>query len=152
MMMHSPAEAGIALLVIGLVLMAVEAHIPSFGALGATGILAFIAGALIMYDQDTGAILGLDPGIFAGVAIFGVIFIALIALVTTRVYRKKIETGAEGLIGSVANVVEWSGKRGRIHVQGEIWRAESESNLDLKEDDKVIITKLKDLTLTIRAE
>ena len=152
MMMHSPTEAGIALLVIGLVLMAVEAHIPSFGALGATGILAFIAGALIMYDPDTGSVLGLDPGIFAGVAIFGVIFIALIALVTTRAYRKKIETGAEGLIGSSAEVVEWSGRSGRIHVQGEIWKAESDTDLDLKKDDKVIVTKLRDLTLTVRAE
>lgn len=151
-MMETPGNLGILLLAVGLILMAVEAHMPSFGAVGAAGLIAFIAGAVIMYDPEADAIMGMDPGIFAGTAIFGAVFIALVAMVTARTYRRKTETGAEGLLGAAAEIVEWSGKNGRVRVQGEIWHAVSENNLDLSPEDKVKIVKLENLILTIRAD
>lgn len=152
MIFSSPNGAGIALIVFGLVLMAVEAHLPSFGVIGAVGLVMFATGSFVLYDPSTATILGFDPGIFVGIAIFGALTIAITAYLAARVYRKKIETGAEGLIGSTAEVVEWSDKKGRVRVQGEIWGAESEAALDLKENDKVTVTKLENLTLTIRAD
>ena len=152
MMFLSPDNAGLSLVIIGLLLMAVEAHLPSFGAIGATGLLMFICGSFVLYDPGTSTILGFDPGIFAGIAVFGALTMAVTAYLAARTYRRKIETGAEGLIGSAAEIVEWSGKKGRVRVQGEIWKAQSDAAMDLKEGDKVAITKLENLTLIIRAD
>src|SRR3546814_13201850 len=44
--------AGVALIALGVVLMAVELAMPSFGALGIGGLAALVAGSLIMFDTD----------------------------------------------------------------------------------------------------
>lgn len=151
-MMETYSHLAIVLMALGLLLMAAEAHMPSFGAVGGAGVAAFIAGAVIIYDPEADAIMGMDPGVFGGVAIAGAVFVALVAFVAARTYRRKTETGAEGLIDATADVVEWDGKQGRVRVQGEIWHAVSESPLMLSADEKVRIVKLENLTLTIRAD
>ena len=46
-----------------------------------------------------------------------------------RVRRRPPITGAEQMIGSVGEVVEWSSRSGRIRVHGEMWFARSEHSL-----------------------
>ena len=42
---------GLGLLLLGLLLFAAELHAPSFGALGAGGVIAFIAGGVLLFDR-----------------------------------------------------------------------------------------------------
>ncbi len=53
------------------------------------------------------------------------------------------------MIGSIVNVLDWSGDKGRICYNGEIWRAVSKEPLDLKSDDTVLITEVDKLLVTV---
>lgn len=62
--------AGMALLVFGMLLMVAEAVMPSFGALGIGGIVAFLFGSILLFDRDVpefriawGLILGPDSAL-----------------------------------------------------------------------------------------
>ncbi|HIF25534.1 MAG TPA: nodulation protein NfeD [Micavibrio sp.] len=142
--------AGIILLVLGLIFMIAEAFIPSFGILGFGGLAAFVVGLAIMFDSDAMPGLTIDGGVIAGVAILGAIIIGLVVFLTVKVYRKEIDTGVEGMIGKKAEIVEWKDDHGRVRVQGEVWSAYADSNLDLKAEDTVIVAAVNQTELTIK--
>jgi len=143
--------AGMALMILGMVFMIAEAFIPSFGVMGLGGVAAFIVGATIMFD--TGSMPGLAPdwSVIWGIGFCGLLIVGITAFVTAKVYKQKVSTGPESMIGSKAHVVEWNGNRGRIRVQGEIWSAFSDDMLALKKDDEVLVSKVEGLEIKIRA-
>jgi membrane-bound serine protease (ClpP class) len=127
------------LLVLGIALMIAEALTPGFGALGIGGILAFVAGALFLFegpgsDSSFAISLPLILGV-AGVTaalIFGVIAAAL------QARKRPPSTGAEQLIGSVGEVVDWHSPHGSVRVHGEIWAARSERTLNRGDSVRVV--------------
>ncbi len=61
--------------------------------------------------------------------------------------KKMSVCGATGMLGKVGEVKEWQGTEGIVFVNGELWRAVSDDPLSPR--DKVIIKKLKGLTLKV---
>ena len=64
--------------------------------------------------------------------------------------RYRVRTGAEGLIGELAEVVEPCAPKGRVRLHGELWNARSEAHLDAGKRARV--TALEGLTLLIEPE
>jgi membrane-bound serine protease (ClpP class) len=140
--------AGLALLILGVALMVAEAFMPSFGVVGLGGIAAFAIGALFLFDPDQSDIpIQASWQVVAGLtAISGAFFLGVLGL-AMRARRRPVVTGAEEMIGSVGEVVQWAGSRGRVRVHGEIWWAESA--LILAEGQKVRVTARTGLTLAV---
>jgi membrane-bound serine protease (ClpP class) len=140
--------AALGLVVLGIALMIAEAFAPGFGILGIGGVIAFIAGSLFLFDPaaaDIDISVSL-PLIVAAAATTGAIALfVLSAAVTAR--RRPAATGAEQMIGSAAEVIEWSGFKGRVRVHGEIWSARS--NRAFKAEDAVRVVGREGLTLVI---
>ncbi len=61
--------------------------------------------------------------------------------------RYRVRTGAEGLIGETAKVVEACDPRGRVRLRGEIWHATCRSQA--KVGDRVTVTAVNGLTLEV---
>ena len=141
--------AGAVLMILGIILIIAEAFMPSFGILGLGGLAAFIVGATIMFDTESMPGLTLDWGVLWGVAALGLLMVGLIVYMTIRVYKNQVQTGLESMIGKVAHVVEWSGKEGRVRIQGEVWHAYADDEMKLEKDEKVTIAKAEDLKLKI---
>jgi membrane-bound serine protease (ClpP class) len=127
------------LLILGIALMIGEAVTPGFGVLGIGGILAFIAGAVFLFEGPGADIsfaisLPLIIGVAAVTAalIFGVIAAALEAR------KRPTMTGAEELIGSIGQVVDWHNPEGSVRVHGEIWAARSERPLNPGDSVRVV--------------
>lgn len=144
--------AGAALMLLGFAFIIAEAFLPSFGILGLAGLVAFIVGAVIMFDMESMPGLALDWGVISGIAVSGALLLAIIVFLTVKVYRRQVTTGPESMIGHTASVEEWDGHEGRVRVQGEIWHAIADDALELRKGDKVLVSAVKDLTLKIRAE
>ena len=53
--------------------------------------------------------------------------------------------------GAKAVILEWTGKRGKVRVEGEIWKASSSHRLDLAPNDEVTIEAVEKLQLIVRA-
>jgi membrane-bound ClpP family serine protease len=90
------------------------------------------------------------PVILIIVAFFAVDVIIMHGLVLPAL-RKRKTTGAEGMIGLAATVVEDLDPIGLVSVQGELWRAESISG-PVKKAKRVQIVELKGLTLKVKEE
>ncbi|MFP5374845.1 MAG: NfeD family protein [Gammaproteobacteria bacterium] len=116
--------AGVGLIVLGVILMGTEFAMPSFGALGIGGMVALIVGSLILFDTEVPGFgvpgqLVLGIGIASGLAFMGVVWLA------ARARRRPVTTGAAELIGHVATALDDFHGRGRVHIRGETWQAES---------------------------
>jgi membrane-bound serine protease (ClpP class) len=116
--------AGAALVLLGVALMVVEAHIGSLGLIGIAGAIAFVVGAILMFPGGTpGA--ALSPTVVAAAAAVSIVFFLVILAMLLRTRRRAVVTGAEALPGASGEVVFWQGDEGRVRVMSEIWRARS---------------------------
>lgn len=116
--------AGVALIVLGAVLMAVEFAMPSFGVLGIGGLVALLAGSLILFDTDVPGYgvpgrLVLGIGVASGLAFMGLVWLA------ARARVRPVETGAAELLDHDAVALDDFAGRGRVHIRGETWQAAS---------------------------
>lgn len=138
--------AGLALLVLGTAMIIAEFFFPTYGSLGAGGVVAFIVGSLILFDTDVPG-MHIAHSLIAAIATVGALVIAGIVYLATRAQRRPVATGAQGMVGDMAEVVaDFSGK-GRVRYGGELWNARS--NAALHAGDMARIVKVEGLTLWI---
>ena len=136
------------LLALGILLMIGEAFTPGAGALGIGGLLAFIVGALFLFEGGGSDIeIAVSRWLIGGSAITtaGLVFGIVGAAMSAR--RRKPTTGAEVMIGLRGRVVDWDGARGGVRVQGEIWSARAEK--PLKANDSVRVVGREGMTLIV---
>jgi len=121
--------AAVGLVVLGIGLMIAEAFAPGFGILGIGGLMAFIAGSLYLFDPAAADIeISVSlPVIIAAAATTGALaFFVVGAAIKAR--KRPATTGAEQMIGSIGEVIDWDGLKGHIRVHGEIWSARAEQS------------------------
>ncbi|HEX2842181.1 nodulation protein NfeD [Hyphomicrobium sp.] len=141
---------GLALLLFGVALMVLEASAPTFGILGLGGIVAFVVGALFLFEPaDSDHQVAVAWPVIAGAVAASAAFFAGILGFALRTRRRPVRTGVEEMLGSTGEVVAWSEGAGHIRVHGEVWAAESNQNLPIGQ--KVRVVGLAGLTLTVEA-
>jgi membrane-bound serine protease (ClpP class) len=120
--------AGAGLVLLGAVLLLVEAHIGAFGAIGIAGIAAFVIGSIMMFPAGV-------PGfelsrwvIAQAVIATGALFL-LIFGVLLRSRRRVVIAGMRALLGAEGEALSWQGQQGRILIKGERWRARAAVSL-----------------------
>jgi membrane-bound serine protease (ClpP class) len=143
---------GLALLVIGVVMVVAEAHAPS-GALGVGGGIALIIGGVIAIGAVGGsAAIAVPVGLILGLGAGA--WTLFVRREVTRGPRRRIRSGAEGLGGRIGEVRSWSGSEGKVFVDGSLWRARHDE-LEEGEDsfevgDRVTVEYVHGLTLSVR--
>jgi len=143
--------AGLLLLLFGLVLLALEVKVTSFGLLTAGGVISLIFGSMMLFDS-TAPELQLSLGVVVPVVLgFTAIAVFLVRL-GLKAQRRPAVTGMEGMLSEVGEAITAvePGTPGRVMVHGEIWRALSGDRL--QPGDHVRITNVEGLTLTVRKE
>ncbi|MDT8410153.1 MAG: nodulation protein NfeD [Wenzhouxiangellaceae bacterium] len=142
--------AGLALMALGLALIAIEVFVPSFGILGVGGIVAVMFGSVILFDAD-GAGLEVNSGLIAGMGFGSALIFGAIIWLAARSLRRPRASGQEALIGSEAEAIgDFKNGRGRVHLQGEDWAAHSSQAVS--KGDKVRVTALEDEGLVLDVE
>lgn len=141
------------LLILGLVLLVVEAHVPTYGALGAAGLAAVIAG-LVLLVLGSGAsllvALALAVPVTAAAGLFGAVTVRKVRAAT----RRRARCGAEGLVGRVGVVRRSLDPTGQVALDGALWRARrswaDEDGPPPGKGDPVVVDHVQGLTLTVR--
>ncbi|HEY9552472.1 NfeD family protein [Allosphingosinicella sp.] len=141
--------AGIALILLGVALMAGEAFAPSFGILGIGGIIAFVLGATILIDTDMPEFRISWP-VLAAVALVSLGVTAAITRLAMTSHRRKVVSGREELIGSQGTVLDWEDGRGHVFVHSERWRAVGVDPLQAGEPIRVL--SIDGLTLQVKPD
>ncbi|MBI3783816.1 MAG: nodulation protein NfeD [Deltaproteobacteria bacterium] len=141
--------SGLALIGVGLALLISELFIPSFGALGVGGIVAFVLGSLLLFDTSASD-LTLDPNIaYAAAATFGA-FTFIVGYLVVRSQRRPALLGREGLIGQIGEVRFriTPDKPGKVFVYGEYWNAAAKEVLE--PGTRIEITEVNGMLLDVR--
>ena len=142
---------GVALLVMGGVIVVLEAHVQSLGFLGVPGVAALTAGAVL-------AVTGLGGGIAlviacaVALAAVGAAVVGLSLHKGVAVRRRRIQTGSEGIIGHLGVVRRWAEPAGTVLIDGALWRARLSlpDEEPLREGDHVVVERVNGLTLCVR--
>jgi membrane-bound serine protease (ClpP class) len=118
---------GIALIVLGMVLITIEVFVPSFGILGIGGIVALVAGAVMLTPEIPGVTVSYQ--FIVPVAIAAAALVFFLGRLGLKAQRARSVTGAEGLVGARARALTdiAPGRPGQVHVHGEIWSATSDT-------------------------
>ena len=138
--------AGLALIALGVGLMVAEAVTPTFGALGLGGLIAFVIGATMLVDSDTPEFQLSWSVIGITTVSTGLLLVLLLGYVW-REQRRHVTTGAEGMKGAKARIVEWHDGEGYALAQSERWHARGPR--DLKPGDEMLVADLDGLTLIL---
>ncbi|GAB2523180.1 nodulation protein NfeD [Microbulbifer agarilyticus] len=137
--------AGLALIIVGALLIAAELFVPSFGALGIGGVIALVIGSVMLIDSDVPGMRvskGLIGSIAAvsGLALFGILY------AVGRSLRKPKVAANQAMVGRAA-VVDQVAPQLLVKVGGEIWSAHCNEPLTLGQS--VIVTAEQGLMLQV---
>ena len=120
----SPNWGGLALMLLAIPLLAVDARAQTHGVLTVGALISLVAGAIIFFDTSPN--IGqspVNPAVIVGVAV-GVGLVALLVLrYSVGAQLRRVTTGTESYIGRVVTVIEPLAPRGRVTLQGENWSA-----------------------------
>ncbi|NKI35344.1 nodulation protein NfeD [Wenzhouxiangella sp. XN79A] len=134
--------AGLALMALGLALIAAELFVPSFGILGIGGLVAVVFGSVILFDEDVPGF-AVNEGVIAGLAVSGAVLFGMIVWMIQRALQRPRMGGRASLIDHTAEAIaDFTDGRGRVHLQGEDWFAHAEA--DIRRGQRVRITGIQD--------
>jgi len=138
--------AGVALIVLGVALMAAEFAMPTFGSLGIGGVAALVAGSLILFDTDVPGF-GVSGQLIAGIALASAAAFMTLAWLAMRARRRPVVTGIEELVGHLAIADADFQGHGNVRIRGEIWQAES--TMPVRAGEPVRVQALDGLVLKV---
>lgn len=144
--------AGLALLALGLGCMVAEAFLPTFGALGVGGIIAFILGAVMLIDTQTPGY-GVPIPVIVGLAFVSLTVILALSSLAVRARRRPKVSGGDTLIGMTGEVVDVdtpeadADSDGWAHIRGERWRVRCDAGIT--RGDRVRVIARHGLTLMV---
>lgn len=144
--------AGLALLALGLGCMVAEAFLPTFGALGVGGIIAFVLGAVMLIDTQTPGY-GVPIPVIVGLAFVSLTVILALSSLAVRARRRPKVSGGDMLIGMTGEVVDVdtpeadADSDGWAHIRGERWRVRCGTGIT--RGDRVRVIARHGLTLMV---
>jgi len=123
--------------------------VPSFGAFGIGGIVAFVAGALMLIDADIPG-LEISLAFVLPLAVTSALILVGIGTFALRARHRPVVTGSEAMVGGTAVALEDFEHEGWVQALGERWHARSETALT--RGARARIVAVEGLTLVVQPE
>jgi membrane-bound serine protease (ClpP class) len=139
--------AGLLLIILAIILFILELKIVSHGILTIGGVISMIIGSLMLF-KSAQPFFRVSLKVILPAAILTALFFSFTIGLAVKAYRRKPETGAEGLTGLVGTAKTDIKEEGQVFVHGEIWNAWSD--VMIKTGEKVVVEKVEGLKLKVR--
>jgi membrane-bound serine protease (ClpP class) len=124
--------AGLALLLLGLGLLILEAHVVSHGTLAVSGVISLAVGSLMLFRNAPSPYHANAPLLISLAVALGALW-AFAITKAVQVRRSPLAVGSQTMIGEVG---EFRGD-GLVFVRGELWQARVPDGLALRQGEKV---------------
>jgi len=147
--------AGLALILLAIVLFILEIKITSYGMLTVGAVISLFLGSFMLIEVESPLeIVQLSMGvIITTVVIVSALFILLIVLVV-KAHKRKVVTGQQGMVGEIGEVISdiISGTPGAVKLHGEIWNAQTPEGTgeNLPAGTRVKVAEVNNLTLIVQ--
>ncbi len=140
--------AGVALIILGIIMFVLEVLTPTFGPLTIGGIVSMFIGSIMLINSDATFLQISKPLIFAVVGTTAAFFIFAIGA-TIKAMKRKPTTGKEGLIGMIGKAdSDINSRGGKVFVRGEYWNAVSDEKI--KPDNEVEVLEVDGLKIKVK--
>jgi len=141
--------AGLALMILGVAFMVAEVFMPSFGALGIGGVLAFVIGSIMLLDTGIPGY-GISIPIIVMFAVTSAAFFMFVVSMAMKAQKRPVVSGMEELIGASGKVSDDFDGEGRVRVHSELWQARC--SVPLRKGQKIRVTALDGLILMVEPD
>lgn len=140
--------AGAALMIFGVVLLALEAWVSAHGLMGLSGVIAIAAGGLMLF-RTPGE--GVSPFLVIGMSVVAGLLLAFVATKVVQARHRPVTAGggAGTLVGRTAVVRTRLQPRGQVYLHGELWQAEAADGEDVDPGREVVVEGVEGLTLRV---
>lgn len=139
--------AGLALILLAVVLFIAEVKITSYGLLAVGGVISLVLGLTMLFKTPEPA-LRVSLEFIAILAVFSLAVVGFLAVMTLRVRQVPVRTGLEGMIHELGTARSALAPRGKVFVHGEIWDAVADEPVAAGETVQVV--GVRSLTLAVR--
>jgi len=140
--------AGVALILLAVILFFAEIKVPSYGLLTVGGIISMVFGSLLLF-RNPELYAQVSMGVIVPITLFFAAFFTMCVYLVVKVHRSAPSTGAESLVGEKAHVYAWNADgTGKVFAHGEYWNARGP--LTIKRGDIVEVERVEGMTLTIK--
>ncbi len=129
--------AGLALIILAIILFLLEIKVTSYGMLTIGGIIALILGGLMLIDSPEPT-LQVSKSIIITVSLCVAAFLVFAVGFVVKSRRKQVETGFEGLVGQIGKVKETIDGDGMVFVAGALWHAVAEEKIPVGEKVRIL--------------
>jgi membrane-bound serine protease (ClpP class) len=140
--------AGLALIILAIVMFLLEVKIPSGGLLTVGGVVAMLIGSIMFIDSPL-PFMRVSFGVIIPAVIFTALFFLFAVGMGIRAQKKKVATGSRGILGEIGTArTDVTTDSGSVFVHGEHWRARSEQ--PIADGSRVEIIGVDGMTLTVK--
>lgn len=117
--------AGLALIIIAIILFILEISITSYGLLTIGGLISMILGSMMLFDVSgvPKELYSVSLAVIIPVVVFTALFFAVALSYAFKAHKNKPTTGMEGIVGDTGLAITDIGNSGTVEVHGEIWKA-----------------------------
>jgi len=143
---------GVVVVLAGLAVLVIEAHLNTAGVLGAVGVLGTAAGVGTIL-AGSGAALWVTVPVAAVLALAGLVVMLMVVREVFVAGNQQIRSGPDALIGAKGVVQSWTDREGMVLVEGALWHAEPAFGWEdplPNPGDKVIVAELDGLSILVR--
>lgn len=138
---------GVLLILMSFVFFILEFKIASYGLLPLAGVSALLLGAIMLFREEGGG-MGISWGVLLPTVFTVSLFFIAVAGIVFRSHRRRVASGAEGMVGEQGVAITSLDPEGQVFVHGEYWRAVSDQPIAAQEPIEVVA--VRELKLTVR--
>jgi len=141
--------AGLALIIVAIVMFILEISITSYGLLTIGGLISMILGSMMLFDvaEAPKSLFSVSLAIIIPVVIFTALFFAVALSYVLKAHKQRPTTGREGIIGEIGIAATDIAELGTVKVHGEIWRARA--SLPIPKGAQIIVKSAERMQLTV---
>lgn len=141
---------GLALIILGIILLILEISIVSYGLLTIGGVICMILGSMMLidYTQAPKALFSISLGVILPIVVFVVLFFLVAFSLIYKAHKGKVSTGIEGIVGEIGTAItKIDNEGGTVVVHGEYWKATSDS--PIPKNTEVIVKSIDRMILKV---
>ncbi|MBP2680986.1 MAG: serine protease, partial [Candidatus Krumholzibacteriota bacterium] len=139
--------AGLALIVLAVVMFLLEIKVPSGGLLTVGGIASMLIGSVMLIDSPL-PFMRVSLSVIVPAVIFTAAFFLFAVAMGMRAQKRKVTTGEAGIVGETGEARTDIGETGSVFVHGEHWNAVSDEPISA--GSRIEVVGVKGMTLKVR--
>ncbi len=140
--------AGIALILLGIILFIAEVKITSYGMLSVAGVVSLLLGSIMLIDSPAEFLTISFAKVILPVVLISAAFFLFALIMVVRAHRRRPTTGKEGLVGATGIATTDLKPEGTVEIRGELWSAVADE--PIKAGTKIQIEKMEGMGVKVK--